>query len=272
MTEEPQNENIPSEDKIISLLSGFQPKPRQSFYLRMRTAPWNQREPTRSVYTGRMKKGLRLASFALLVCLLIIVPLFFTPSLLSNARQMFRFFGVSDKNRRSIEIIHTPTSTSNSLLSEPSFSLSLDEAAKTAGFQINTLSSLPTGVVLEGAAFDPTRHAVLIRYAGEGRTVLFTQRENNHINEYASVGPEASGEFVMVRGVQGEYIPGGWVVQSQVTPQPGIETATIELVWENQAGMATLRWEENGYVYEIILTGPQNIAKEEILAIAESMH
>jgi len=202
----------------------------------------------------------------------ILIPFFFTPSLLSNARQMFRFFGVSDKNSRSIEVTHTPTSTSNSLLSEPAFALSLGEAAKTAGFQINTLASLPTGLVLEGAAFDPNRHAVLVRYAGEGRTVLFTQRENKYINEYASVGPEASGEFVMVRGVQGEYIPGGWVVQSQVTPQPGMETATIELVWENQAGMATLRWEENGFDYEIILTGPQNIAKEEILAIAESMH
>jgi hypothetical protein len=218
-----------------------------------------------------MKKGLRLASLALLVCLLIMIPFFFTPTLLSNARQMFRFFGVSDKNSRLIELTHTPTSTSNSLLPEPTFSLSLDEAANTAGFQIKTLNSLPTGVALEGAAFDPTRHAVLIRYVGEGRTVLFTQRENNRVNEYASVGPEASGEFVRVRGVEGEYIPGGWVVQTQVTPQPGLESRTIELVWENQAGMATLRWEENGYVYEIILTGPQNTSKEEILAIAESM-
>ena len=98
------------------------------------------------------------------------------------------------------------------------------------------------------------------------------QRENDRVQEYSSVGPEATAEFVTVRGVQGEYIPGGWVVKTQATPQPGSESQTIDLIWENQAGMATLRWEENGFVYEIIVTSPQNFPQKEVLTIAESMH
>jgi hypothetical protein len=271
MTEDPQNETSPSEEQIGTLLSGFLPKPRQEFYQRMNKTPWNQENRSKFYYNHRVSSRIRLVSFTILTFLLILLPLLFTPSLLSNARQMFRFFWVHDENTRSIEVTYTPTSTSDSIFSESSFPLSIEEAAATAGYQLRTLTALPAGVILDGAAYDPTRHAVLIRYAGEGITLLFTQREKSRITEYASVGSDAAAEIVTVRGVQGEYIPGGWVVQPQSTPQPELQTQTVNLIWENQAGMATLRWEENEYVYEIVVTSLQNMSQAEILAIAESM-
>jgi hypothetical protein len=271
MTEDPQNETFPSEEQIIALLSGFQPKPRQSFYQRMNKAPWNQMSGSKIINNRRMSQVIRLASFTFLILILLVLPLLFTPSLISNARQMLRFFWVSDENSRSIEVTYTPTFTSTSPFPEPSFPLSIEEAAATAGFQLRTLATLPAGVILDGAAYDPTREAVLIRYAGEGKTILLTQRVKDRVKEYASIGQDAAAEIVTVRGVQGEFISGGWVVQTQSTPQPGMGSQTVNLIWENQAGMATLRWEENGYLYEIVVAGSQNISLEEILAIAESM-
>jgi hypothetical protein len=271
MTEVDQNETFPSEEQIVTLFSRFQPKPGQSFYQRMSKAPWSQESHLRSINNHMLSRVIRLASFTIITFLLILLPLLFTPSLLSNARQLLRFFWVNDENFRSIEVTFTPTSTSESPFPELSFPLSIQEAAVTAGFQLKTLTTLPAGVILDGAAYDPTRAAVLIRYTGEGKTILFTQRENDRLKEYASVGPDATPEIVTVRGVHGEFIPGGWVVQTQSTPQPGLESQTVNLIWENQAGMATLRWEENGYVYEIVVTSLQNISQDEILAIAESM-
>ena len=271
MTADPQNETSPSEEQIVALLSGFQPKPRQSFYQRMGKVPWSQESRSRPIYNHRVSWGIRLGSFTILTILLLLLPLLFTPSLLSNARQLLQFFWVNDENSRTIEVTYTPTSTSESPFPDPSFPLSIQEAAATAGYQLRTLSPLPTGVIMEGAAYDSTRQAVLIRYAGEGKTILLTQREKNRVNEFASVGPDATAEIVTVHGLKGEYIPGGWVVQTQSTPQPGLESQTVDLIWENQAGMATLRWEENGFVYEIVVAGSQEISPEEILAIAESM-
>jgi len=271
MTEDPKNKTSPSEEQIVTLFSGYLPKPRQEFYQRMSKAPWNRENRSIINYNHRVSSVFRLASFIILTFLLILLPLVFTPSLLSNARQLFRFFWVHDENTRSIEVTYTPSSPSDSPFPEPYFPLSIEEAAATAGFQLRTLTALPTGVTLDGAAYDPTRHAVQIRYAGEGITILFTQREKARVNEYASVGSNAAAENVKLRGVQGEYIPGGWLVQSQSTPQPDMGTQTVNLIWENQAGMATLRWEENGYVYEIVVTSLQNSSQAEILAIAESM-
>jgi hypothetical protein len=271
MTEDPQNETTPSEEQIVALFSGYLPKPRQEFYQQMRNAPWNRENRSIFIYKHRVSSIFRLASLIILPLLLILLPLLFTPSLLSNARQLFRFFWVHDENTRSIEVTYTPSSPSGSPFPEPYYPLSIEEAAAIAGFQLRTLIALPTGVTLDGAAYDRTRHAVLIRYAGEGITILFTQRERARVNEYASVGSDAAAEIVTVRGVQGEYIPGGWLVQSQSTPQPELGTQTVNLIWENQAGMATLRWEENGYVYELVVTSVQNISQAEILEIAESM-
>lgn len=271
MTEDHQNQTSPSEEQIVALLSRFQPKPRKEFYQSMSKTPWNQENRSKFIFNHRESSVIRLVSFTILTFLLILLPYLFTPSLLSNARQLFRFFWVHDENTRSIEVTYTPTSTSDSPFLEPAFPLSIEEAAATAGYQLKIITALPAGVILDGAAYDPTRHAVLIRYAGEGITILFTQRENAHLTEYASVGSDASAEIVTVRGVQGEYIPGGWVVQSLSTQQLQLETQTVNLIWENQAGMATLRWEENGYVYEIVVTSFQNMSQAEILAIAESM-
>jgi hypothetical protein len=270
MTEDPQNETFPSDEQIATLLSRFQPKPGQSFYQRMSIAPWSQERHPRSINNHLLSKVIRLACFTIITFLLILLPLLVKPALLSNARQLLRFFWVNDENSRSIEVTFTPTST-ESPFPETSFPLSIQEAAATAGFQLKTLTALPAGVILDGAAYDPTRAAVLIRYVGEGKTILLTQREDDRLKEYASVGPDAAAEIVTIRGVHGEFIPGGWVVQTQTTPQPGLESQTVNLIWENQAGMATLRWEENGYVYEIIVTSLQNISQAEILTIAESM-
>ena len=271
MIKNPPSKNFPSEEKMILLMAGFQPKPGKTFFQRMDTTPWNQKSASTSVYHARLKIALRLASFTFLALLLMLLPFFFAPSLLTNARQMFRFFWVSEENIRSIEVTHIPTSTSTALLPEPSFPLSIEEAAITAGFPLKTLTALPNGVTLEGAAYDTTRQAVLIKYAGDGKTILFTQREKDRVQEYSSVSPEATAEFVTVRGVLGEFIPGGWVVSTQATPPPGLKSQTIELIWENQAGMATLRWEEDGFIFEIIVTSSQKFTQKEILAIAESM-
>lgn len=261
--------NPPQEEHIIALLTTFQAHPRQGFYQRMQQAPWNKESKQFSITALQSLRTFPVKAFAVFILFLITILLFFTPAWVSTARQIFRFFWVHDENARSIEVTRTPISPPNSSLSEFKFSLTLAEAAKAANFSIKVPTEFPKGIVLEGAAFDETRQAVLFKYVGEGITLLFTQREESSVTEYASIGSSAPTELVTVRGVQGEFVTGGWVIQSLSENQP--DTQTINLVWENQAGMWTLRWEENGFVYEIVVASSQSVSLPEILAIAESM-
>jgi len=259
----------PQAEHIFSLLNNFQPRPRQGFNHRMQQAPWNREGKQFFIKVVQSLRTFPVNAFAVFVIFLILTLLFFTPSLVSTARQIFQFFGVHDENSRSIEVTSTPISPSDTSLSEFKFSLSLAEAAKAANFPIKVPVDFPKGTVLEGAAYDETRQAVLIKYIGKGKTFLFTQRDESSVSEYASIGSSAPAELVTVRGVQGEFVTGGWVIQSLSENQSGAQT--INLVWENQAGMWTLRWEENGFVYEIVAASSQSVSLTEILAIAESM-
>ena len=263
--------NLPQEEHIIALISSFQPKPRQQFQQRMLHAPWNKEKKQFLIETFQSLRTFPRNAVALLSLFLVLILFIFTPALVSNARQFLRFFLVHDENVRSIEVTQTPTFHSYSSLPEFEFTLSIEEVAKAVNFPIKILPGFPEGISLEGAAYDDTRKAVLINYSGEGSTFLFTQREAASVTEYASVGSSAPAELVTVRGLQGEFISGGWVVQSTEANQPESGAQTINLVWKDQAGMWTLRWEENGIVYEIVVASSQSISLDEILAIAESM-
>ena len=263
--------NRPHEEEIIALLSSIQPVPRQQFHQRMQKAPWIN---VKNQYSFRAFQKLHTfprSAIAFVFVIVILIAIVFTPALVSNARQIFRFFWVHEDTTRSISITQTSTLPSITHLTEYPFPLSIEEATQMVEFPIKIPSRLPKGTSLEGAAFDETRQAVVLKYAGDGKSVLVTQREAESISEYASVGSNATAEITMVRGVQGELITGGWVVQSSGESQPGSVTQTINLIWENQAGMWTLRWEENDIVYEIVVASSQNISLNEILAIAESM-
>ena len=102
-----------------------------------------------------------------------------------------------------------------------------------------------------------------------------TQRRLGEIEEYSSVGASAPVEIVPVRGVEGEYVVGGWRFSSDgekpsFTAVPNNDV-DIGVVWDPELPQRILRWQEEDFIYEILLTGSHSLVKSDLLIIAEQI-
>jgi hypothetical protein len=95
--------------------------------------------------------------------------------------------------------------------------------------------------------------------------------------EYQRISVQALVEGVNVGGFQGEYVEGGWTTsqpaKSGATPAL---TVTLQAVWDPQANIHFLRWQENDILYELFFSGADPnlqgyLGKDEMIAIAESL-
>ncbi len=97
--------------------------------------------------------------------------------------------------------------------------------------------------------------------------------ESDVCGELADVGVDAEILLVQIGGVTGEYIAGGWVIDthdiSLQDKQPG-ESVNLEYVWDPDYPKHQLRWEENGLAYDIKANG-EGLTMEDIVHVAESM-
>ena len=84
-------------------------------------------------------------------------------------------------------------------------------------------------------------------------------------------------ERVKIGNYDGEYVGGGWITKQPPDddPTPAL-TITLQAVWDPDANIHFLRWQENDILYELFFNGdnpdlPGYLTKDEMIAIAESL-
>jgi hypothetical protein len=161
-----------------------------------------------------------------------------------------------------------------------SFTLDIKEAESLAGYDVLEPTWLPPVLFFEGAAFEPEewsfpKDAVLISYyfysdrVGPGLAsngIVITQQPADSIEECKMgtdclVGMGANVETVQIGDMPGEYVIGVWSADNSGNWH-----------WVNDPYLQRLRWQNNDIAFEILYMGPpEEIAKTDLMAIAESM-
>jgi hypothetical protein len=218
---------------------------------------------------------LRVAAAAVFLLAFIIIGTLASPTLRAFAEQLMHFFVPSQEDHISVQVTIPFPGRPGSFESPDYFSLDLSEAQKLAGFPIQQIGRLPSGYAFSGAHFDPNLKAVSSRYSKDSSFLVFTQRPSGKVQEYFSVGASAAVKTVEVRGIQGEYVTGGWRVSPQESAR--IETAvpgtqvSLAAHWDPSLPQDTLRWQERGMIYEIRAAGTGRPNLDELLEMAGSI-
>lgn len=266
----------PNAEQIESMLKRIRPIPGKEFYLRMETAPWKQASigrKSRWTWLGNMDLNARLAAASLAVLLLAIASLIFMPSVRATAQNLLRFLMPAPEDAITIPVMIPYPDDSNVFDTPAAFDHSLEEAQRQVEYPLKDITLLMDGLRFNGAHYDPQLQKVTLRYTSGEFNLFFSQRPLGTIEEYSKIGASAPVEMVKVRGVDGEYVRGGWKILSpgyQVleTAPPG-EQVFVEATWDATLPQNMLRWSEGGFLYELITTGNPEIDRSDILDIAK---
>jgi hypothetical protein len=266
------------ERQIIELLGEFQPHPSSRFYKYMEMSPWLRRNKDRNSISDKLRTPriqIRALVAIIILILVIVTGAFTAPNLIAIAQQIAQYILPAEGDQLSLPISNSVTSSPSILNSSENFSLGLSEAQDLAGFTLKKIHLTIYGLTLTGAQYDPKSQAVSMRYIGGGALLLFTQRPHGIVEEYTSVGASAPIFTVKVRGVDGEYVEGGWRVltdneEPSFTAIPRKEVK-VGVLWDPELPQRILRWKEEDLLFEILLTGSHDLEKSDILKIAESI-
>ena len=152
-----------------------------------------------------------------------------------------------------------------SLTNNP-FPLEVGEVEPQITFDILEPVHLPEGMTFLGASYDPVSRMVSLSYGYSemDRSILISQQPVNTTESCelcVLVGASAEVERVQTRGTDGEYVIGVWKADD-----------AGNWIWENEPYLQRIRWQENNMAYEILYMGsPEQVTKEDLLVIAESM-
>lgn len=238
---------IPSEEQIELLLRGIQPQPGPKFHQRMENQPWKQGRY--SPFWVRFKlRG--LPAILILGLILVLIVSFASPALKVLANQIAQFFKSSSSEQIIIQI-----PIEDLIDPEGRFNINIEEAEELAGFPAKIPSSLPSGFSFNGAEYHPTRNAIVLDYQTKTGGILRISQRPIGV-EYQNVSVNAGIEIVEIGSVTGEYVAGGWKATStSITEETPDAEITLQAIWDPNASLQILRWQENEMLYEIIFGG-----------------
>ncbi|GIV81173.1 MAG: hypothetical protein KatS3mg051_0527 [Anaerolineae bacterium] len=130
----------------------------------------------------------------------------------------------------------------------------VQRASEVAGFAVRLPQDLPTGLQIVSAGVNPG--SVSVTYSDGQATLILLQGTKSESPFY--VGAGASVETVLVDGVTGEYVRGGW------------RQVDDDVVWDNTLPESLLFWEKNGIRYGLLVQAGE-IPKETLIQIADSL-
>ncbi len=248
------------EKEIESLLSRFKPQPTRRLQEKMRSAPWKIHDYAQSQKLRRNKRPIPRLAWGGVLALVILLAACVTliPPVRAIARQIIFSFIPSPSNQIVVQVTPASPGDEFNFTDSANFQLSVDQAQKLAGFIVKQFIPIPGKMVLVGARYEASYHAVILFYQGEQFSLFLTQRLLNHGQDVFSIGPDAHVQLVMVADVQGEYVLGGW---KAISTQPATSTQTprsqvnITATWDDTLPQSTLRWQKNGMAYELRLLG-----------------
>jgi hypothetical protein len=161
-----------------------------------------------------------------------------------------------------------------------SFTLDIKEVEGLAGFDVLEPTWLPPVLFFEGAAFEPRewdhpKNTVQISYSFSSKSIgpglasnglVISQQPIENVEDCEMgtgclVGAGAKVETVQIGEVTGEYVIGVWKADN-----------AGNWIWEYEPYLQRLRWQENGFAFEILYMGaPEEVGKTDLISIAESM-
>jgi hypothetical protein len=254
------DDHIPDVDRIETLLGRFKPQPTFRLHQKVASAPWHSSTyPKAKVFSPRQRTARYLSwGFALLVIILLIGVISFVPPVRAIARQIIFSFIPAPSSQ--IELQVTPASPGELFnLNDPAnFTLTVEQSQKQAGFVVEQITPVPTGLRLVGARFEASYHAVILFYQADSSALFLTQRPRGKGQDVFTIGPGAHVERVVVAGNQAEFVQGGWKV---VSTQPATSKQTpdgsmnVTAVWDATLPQSTLRWQSDSMVFELRLVG-----------------
>jgi hypothetical protein len=144
------------------------------------------------------------------------------------------------------------------------FTLSVAEAEQLAGFDVLEPIGMSKFLNFQGAAFDPQRNIVRIRYV-MGFVLHEEQFQfSEDCDGCGMVGASAVVETVQIGDVTGEYVVGVWEAIGDTGQWGWIATPYLQ----------RLRWQSNGMAFELMYNpthDPAAVTLADLIAIAESL-
>lgn len=266
---------IPDINQIEEMLTHFSPQPTNRYYRKMQKKPWlvisqghkylfNSKQPYQKIIW---------ASVISLVVVVLVSATFF-PTLRVIARQIIYSFISGPSDQINIQVTLSNSGDLYNFAAPENFPLSINEVNKQAGFLVKEITSSLKDLKLVGARFDPRYNAAIILYQGDKYKLFLSQRYVGNNVDIFSIGPSAQVNLVNIGGIQGEFVMGGWrAISTQSVPDtstPGTQT-NINAIWDNDLPQSTLRWQTNGYVYELRTIGEGSPSQSVLITIANEL-
>jgi hypothetical protein len=267
---------IPDDPKIEVLLSNFKPSPSSRFQKMMQSAPWEpQGSANRPILQRKKHSSTKLIwGVACGLLLVLILGIAFVPPIQVIARQIMYSFIPAPSNQIEVQVT-VPSPEDLYHYSNPeNFPLTAGEAQTQANFQIKHLSQVPEGMTLIGARFDQTYSAVIILYQGDSTQLYLTQRQIGKGQDVFSIGESSSVRFVMIGDTQAELVTGGWkAISTQPADGTGNTSNSVNITaaWDNNLPQSTLRWQKDGFAYELRSVGENRPSEDELIGIANGL-
>lgn len=262
----------PLEEKIVQALAA---EPSPEFYRRMAAMPWKRSTST------RIAKRLMTAAavFAALTLTVLAVP----PLRMFAQEIIDALFRRAESNTTTFE--YNPAAAEDA---QAALQFNGIEAAE-AAFGIEMLA--PTleieGYQIGQVYFDADEQTYTLEYtAPPGRGLLIMgsalSDDPDDVPLIGADAPITPVEITTPRGVfAAQYVIGLWAFNappSNVIPTPNAEgLITQEAEWIPDASLRRLRWQEAGWIYEVIALGgsgdlpDRDLMQDDLIAIAESM-
>jgi hypothetical protein len=265
----------PSINQIEEMLNHFSPQPTTRFYRKMQNAPWLQTTSSRKELYLSIRPARKLI-WATIISLLIVVliSVTFFPSLRVIARQIIYSFISGPSDQLNIEVTLSNPGDLYNFTAPENFPLRINDVRQQAGFFVKEITSTSGDLKLVGARLDPSYNAAIILYQGDNYKLFLTQRPVGNNVDVFSIGPSAQVNLVKIGDAQGEFVVGGWkAISTQNVPDPlnpGTQT-NINAIWDNDLPQSTLRWQTNGYVYEIRTIGEGSPSQSVLITIANEL-
>lgn len=144
---------------------------------------------------------------------------------------------------------------------------SVEQIQQLVSFQVKSIADVPAGLQFIGATGGPEGVTLIYQRNDPYSIISLTQSVMlTEEDQTVLVGSSAVVEEILIKGVTGEYVKGGYF-------HLGGDTETH---WDPSAELQSLRWEENGILYSITLTGsndftPQMLDKTGLTKLATSL-
>jgi hypothetical protein len=254
---------VPAHEDIENLIRQLRPTPSKRFYQRLESAPWRQK-------SGSLL--LRRWGFAMaLVSILILSGILISPPLRAMARNWIKYFLPGNQDQLELTIDQLDHQQLYQYASPDNFPYSVDQIIKLVDFPVSQPASLLPGMELIGCKYEAVTRTTVMLYRGAGYNLFLSQRPIDAGQEYFSIGASALVEPVSIGETQGEYVAGGWLNQSSY-PISEMKPASELLVhWDSSLPQHTLRWQVQGFSYQLRSTGSSSPQKADLILLAQGI-